>query len=49
MLAEFTASDTALRLGIDNSLPPELLPMAILTAQMMERDEEMHGRFVVSV
>lgn len=37
MLAEFTASDTALRLGIDNSLPPELLPMAILTAQMMER------------
>lgn len=37
MLAEFTQSDTAQRLGIDNSLPPELLPMAILTAQMMER------------
>lgn len=37
MLAEFTESDTARRLGIDNSLPDELMAQAILTAQMMER------------
>ena len=34
---EFTASDTAARLDIDNSLPAALLPQANLTAQMMER------------
>lgn len=36
-LAEFTASDTADRRGIDNTLPPELLPTAQATAEMMER------------
>jgi len=34
---EFTASDTAARLGIDNSLPADLTAIAIETAQMMER------------
>lgn len=34
---EFTASSTAARLGIDNSLPAALLTQANLTAQMMER------------
>jgi len=36
-LAEFTHSDTALRLGIDNSLPPQLTNTALETAHMMER------------
>jgi zinc D-Ala-D-Ala carboxypeptidase len=36
-LAEFTASDTAARLGIDNSLPNELRDNAEQTLQMMER------------
>lgn len=36
-LAEFTASAKAAELRIDNSLPPELMPAALLTAQMMER------------
>ncbi len=36
-LAEFTASDTAIRLGIDNTLPPELMQRAVDTANMMER------------
>ena len=36
-LAEFTASDTAARLGIDNSLPDELRDNAEQTLQMMER------------
>lgn len=36
-LAEFTDSDTARRLGIDNSLPDELLGEAMNTAAMMER------------
>lgn len=36
-LDEFTASDTAARLDIDNSLPPELLQTAQNTADMMER------------
>ena len=36
-LAEFTASDTAARKGIDNTLPRELLPAALATAEMMER------------
>jgi zinc D-Ala-D-Ala carboxypeptidase len=35
-LAEFTHSDTALRLGIDNSLPDELLATARATALMLE-------------
>jgi len=35
-LAEFTASDTALRKGIDNSLPGGLVPAAQTTARMME-------------
>ncbi len=34
---EFTASDTAERMQIYNSLPPELIETAIVTAQMMER------------
>ncbi len=36
-LAEFIRSDTALRLGIDNSLPPQLTNTALETAHMMER------------
>jgi zinc D-Ala-D-Ala carboxypeptidase len=36
-LAEFTASDTAARLGIDNDLPIHLVEVARGTAQMMER------------
>lgn len=36
-LAEFTRSDTARRLGIDNSLPPELLEQARATCLMLER------------
>lgn len=36
-LAEFVASDTAARRGIDNDLPPHLLPAAQATAQMLER------------
>ncbi len=36
-LAEFIHSDTALRLGLDNDLPADLLPNARATAQMLER------------
>lgn len=36
-LLEFTQSDTATRLGLDNTLPPELLSAAMATAEMMER------------
>lgn len=36
-LAELTASNTARRLGLDNTPPPELLPRLILTAEMLER------------
>ena len=36
-LAEFCASDTASRLGINNDLPATLLPQARDTAQMLER------------
>ena len=36
-LDEFTQSNTAERLNIDNSLPPELLQTAQNTADMMER------------
>lgn len=36
-LSEFTDSDTALRLGIDNSLPDSLLEEAMATADMQER------------
>ena len=36
-LAEFTQSATATRLGLDNSLPPELTAAAVATAEMMER------------
>lgn len=36
-LAEFTASAKAQSLGIDNSLPDELLPAARITAAMLER------------
>lgn len=35
-LAEFTASDTALRRHIDNSLPPDLMDNALRTARMLE-------------
>lgn len=34
---EFTASDTAARFGLDNSLPPTLLIAATDTAQLLER------------
>lgn len=36
-LEEFTASQTASRRGIDNTLPDSLLPAAQATAQMLER------------
>jgi len=36
-LAEFTASDTAARLGIDNSLPATLLVAATNTCDMLEQ------------
>lgn len=36
-LAEFTQSDTAARLGIDNSLPSELTDNAQKTCEMLER------------
>lgn len=36
-LQEFTDSDTAARRGIDNSVPQELLPNAVKTAEMLER------------
>lgn len=36
-LEEFTRSDTALRLGIDNKLPSPLLQSALETAHMLER------------
>ena len=36
-LKEFTDSDTALRLGIDNTLPVELTDNAKATADLMER------------
>jgi len=36
-LAEFTQSDTAARLGIDNSLPDELHDNALKTCEMLER------------
>lgn len=37
---EFTDSDTAMRLNIDNSLPIELWKNAVSTAEMMERIRE---------
>ena len=36
-LEEFTASDQAVRLGINNALPAQYVNQALLTAQMMER------------
>ena len=36
-MEEFTASDQAVRLGIDNTLPAQYANQALLTAQMMER------------
>lgn len=36
-LAEFTASNTASRMGIDNDLPAELLANARATCEMLER------------
>lgn len=36
-LAEFTQSDTAARLGIDNTLPDELHDNALKTCEMLER------------
>ena len=39
-VAEFAASDTAARLGIDNSLPDELVANAMATAMMLERIRE---------
>lgn len=36
-LAEFTASTTAAAKGIDNTLPPELMPNALATAELLER------------
>lgn len=36
-LAELTASNTAKRLGLDNTPPPEVLPRLVLVAEMLER------------
>lgn len=36
-LAELTRSDTAQRLQLDNTPPPELVPRLIRTAEMLER------------
>jgi len=44
-VAEFTASDTAARMGIDNSLPEDLVDNAIATAQMLERIRYYLGKF----
>lgn len=38
--AEFTASDTATRRGIDNALPASMLVAATTTCQMLERIRE---------
>jgi uncharacterized protein YcbK (DUF882 family) len=42
-LEEFTRSDTATRLGIDNSLPENLLEAAIQTGVMLERIRKVLG------
>lgn len=42
-LAEFTLSETAARMGVDNTLPDDLLPAAIATAEMLERIREFLG------
>jgi zinc D-Ala-D-Ala carboxypeptidase len=36
-LAELTRSDTAIRLGIDNVPPPEIVPRLVLLAELLER------------
>jgi len=36
-LAEFTASDTAARMGINNDLPLELVPAATVACELLER------------
>ena len=36
-IASFVASTRAAQLGIDNSLPPELMANAVATAEMLER------------
>lgn len=36
-LAELVRSDTATRLGIDNTPPPELMPRLVLLAELLER------------
>ena len=46
-MAEFTASDTAARRGIDNTLPDSMLPTAHATAQMMERVRTDLGGFPI--
>ncbi len=48
-LAEFTASDTAERRRIDNSLPPELLNAAQNTAAMMEKVRAVLGDSAIIV
>ena len=45
-VAEFCHSDTALRLGIDNGLPLDLLATARDTAQMLERVRQHLGDLV---
>ncbi len=42
-LAEFTHSDTAARLGLDNSLPENLLEAAMQTGVMLERVRNVLG------
>lgn len=48
-LEEFTASDTAERLHIDNSLPPALLNAAQNTAAMMEKIRAVLGDQAINV
>lgn len=42
-IAEFTASDTAARKGIDNSLPTGLIATALITMEMMEKIRSVLG------
>lgn len=48
-LDEFTASETAQRRGLDNSLPPELLMTAQNTAEMMEKIRAVLGDIPITV
>lgn len=48
-IAEVTQSSTASRLGIDNTLPPELLPVVAKTAVGMEKVRAALGNLPISI